>query len=558
MATSLGGVLSYLRRLAPDGPAGAAEDGQLLSRFAGGDGSAFTALVGRYAPLVWGVCRRLLGPSPDAEDAFQATFVVLAQKANALADGRALGPWLHKVASRTATKARVKFLRRQTRETPAEVEPAVRDDPELDRREVGVLLEEEVSRLPERYRRPVVLCYLEGLTNEEAARRLACPKGTVLSRLSRAREQLRQRLARRGLDLASGALPAALASEPAPEALVAAVGQAGPLLRAGGAAGLSTSVLILAKGVMFSMFLRKLEVAGLVLLVMALAASGAGWLTRRPATAAAHAAPPAPPAGKGEDKAPPAAAKAEEKDKPAKPTRTEADVREALAKTIDFNGFEDPKTTLIEALDQLAKQYGVRFDVDERAFKAELLNDVLKTAIVETNPIPPMKAPLRVVLNKILARVNVPSGANFLVRKNFIEITTEAATLQRLGVRSLTPQDEAPAGGYRLLPLVFQHFRKEALDKALDELADASGFNVVLDARVEEKANVKVTARLMNVPVDTAVRLLADMAGLSVVRIDNVFYVTSPENARKMATEKPVAKSGERRGVTPAGSPAGM
>ena len=113
-----------------------------------------------------------------------------------------------------------------------QVERATEDPALASQREVAAILEEEVGRLPEHYRRPVVLCYLEGLTNEEAARRLECPKGTVLSRLSRAREQLRERLARRGLDPAGVSLPVALAAEPAPVAVVEAVVQAGPLLRA--------------------------------------------------------------------------------------------------------------------------------------------------------------------------------------------------------------------------------------------------------------------------------------------------------------------------------------
>ena len=117
--------------------------------------------------------------------------------------------------------------------------------------------------------------------------------------------------------------------------------------------------------------------------------------------------------------------------------------------------------------------------------------------------------------------------------------------------------EDAPAGGLRLLPRVTQQFRKETLEKALDDLAEATGFNVVVDARVEDKAGVKVSARLANVPVDTAVRLLADMAGLAVVRIDNVFYVTSADNAKKLASEKPAVKPGERRPGT-AQPPAGM
>jgi RNA polymerase sigma factor (sigma-70 family) len=483
--------------------------------------------------------------------------VVLVQKASAMSGTRSLGPWLHKVAWRTATKARARSARRLAREVPGEVEPAVSDPPGAERRELGAVLEEELAQLPERYRRPVVLCYLEGMTNEEAARQLDCPKGTVLSRLSRARDQLRERLARRGLDLSSGILPAALASPPAPEALVEAVAQTGPLVRAGGAAGLSTSVMILAKGVMFSMFLRKLEVAGLLLLAMVLAASGASWLSHRPG-AGVQAAPPIPPATKAEDKAPSAAKKDDKKTTPVKEGEKPQDLHTALAETVESIEINDPKTTLSEVLDMLAKVHRVTFDINEKAFKAEMINDVIKTPVAETHPIPSMKAPLRVVLNKILTRIPVPSGATFLVRKNHIEITTEAEAYSEIAApEPQNPQNPLDDGGkYRLLPRVVQQFRKVGLEQALEEIADATGYNIVVDVRVEEKASVKVSARLMNVPVDTAVRLLADMAGLTVVRIDNVFYITSAENARKMATDKPVTRSGERqpRGGMPSGA----
>src|SRR5262245_38458426 len=245
--TAPGSVLSYLRQLVPGG--GAAEDKALLLRFVEGDGTAFTALVERYAPLVWGVCRRLLGPTHDAEDAFQAVFVVLVQKAGSLADGRPLGPWLHRVAWRTATKARVAFARR--REVALEVEPAREDEAPS---EAGAILDAELDRLPEHYRRPVVLCYLEGLTNEEAARQLGCPEGTIQSRLSRARERLRRRLERRGWDLSASL--AALAAPSVPAALIATVARAGVLLR-GGVVSFSGSVMVLAKGVVIDMVLRK-------------------------------------------------------------------------------------------------------------------------------------------------------------------------------------------------------------------------------------------------------------------------------------------------------------
>jgi RNA polymerase sigma factor (sigma-70 family) len=519
MPTSLGGVLSYFRRFAPDGPA--AEDRDLLSRFAGGDGSAFAALAGRYAPLVWGVCRRLLGPSADAEDAFQATFVVLAKKAPALADGRPLGPWLHKVARDTAARARARSARRRAREAPLSVEPAADHPAELESREVGAALEEEVSRLPERYRGPVVLCYLEGLTNEEAARRLACPKGTVLSRLSRAREQLRQRLARRGIEPSAVMLPAALIPEPVPEALVAAAG------RAAAAAGFSASVRTLAKGVVFTMFLRKLRVAGFVLLAMAVTASGIGWVSHRPVTPPAQVALPA--AARKLAAAP--AAKLEEKPEPGKPGTREAELAELLKRTVDFSGWDDPKTTLIEGLDHLAKVHRVTFDVNEKAFKRAGLETVLGTLVTESNPIPPMKAPLGRVLKTALARL--PVDAVFLIRKDLIEITTLKAARAELGLKENWLARMGLAAEPPLV-LVWEEFRKVPLENALAALSASTGANIVVDARVEEKAAAKVSARLMNVSIDNAVRVLADMAGLAVVRLENVLYVTSPENAARL------------------------
>src|SRR5262249_4825768 len=163
--TSFDSVLAYLRRLGPEAEAAGQEDGHLLARFLQGEQPAFNALVGRYAPLIWGVCRRTLGATADAEDAFQATFVVLVQKAGLLGR-RPLGPWLPRVAGRTAAKAKLRRARLASRQSDAWAEPAVNDPEDLAWRDVKGVLDEELGHLPERYRQPVVLCYLEGLTNE--------------------------------------------------------------------------------------------------------------------------------------------------------------------------------------------------------------------------------------------------------------------------------------------------------------------------------------------------------------------------------------------------------
>jgi RNA polymerase sigma factor (sigma-70 family) len=175
-------------------------DADLLRRFAAGQcEEAFTTLVRRHGPLVLWVCRRVLGGLPDVEDAFQATFLVLARRAGSIADPDRLGNWLYGVALRIALKARALLRKRLAREKqvrrldPFAAPAAVTDD------DLAAVLREELSRLPAKYRAAVGLCYLEGKSNTEAAGLLRWPTGTVKGRLARARELLRTRLARRGL-----------------------------------------------------------------------------------------------------------------------------------------------------------------------------------------------------------------------------------------------------------------------------------------------------------------------------------------------------------------------
>ncbi len=191
-------------------------DVDLLSRFLEGDASeseaAFQALVARHGPMVLGVCRNILDRIHDAEDAFQATFLVLAKNAATLRDRRLVGCWLYEVAYRIALRARNRSERRRTQEMEAAEmlagEPGTESDPSWS--ELRPVLHEEVNRLPEKYRSAVVLCYLEGRTNEEAAALLDWPVGTVKGRLSRARDLLRSRLTRRGLVFSAAFLSSCL------------------------------------------------------------------------------------------------------------------------------------------------------------------------------------------------------------------------------------------------------------------------------------------------------------------------------------------------------------
>jgi RNA polymerase sigma factor (sigma-70 family) len=171
-------------------------DAELLGRFAHcRDEAAFAALVRRHGPMVWGVCRRVLNDWHRAEDAFQVTFLVLARKAGSLSRPGLLGNWLYGVAYRTAVKARGRAARQGEQERQAVTMASTGPADAAARRELREVLDDELSRLPEKYRAPLVLCYLEGRTNEEAARLLGWPVGSMSWRLTRARRFLRARLA---------------------------------------------------------------------------------------------------------------------------------------------------------------------------------------------------------------------------------------------------------------------------------------------------------------------------------------------------------------------------
>ena len=200
------------RKPAASRAAGEEADGQLLELFgAQRDEGAFATLVKRYGPLVLGVCRRVLCHEQDAEDAFQATFLVLVRNARSIRKSESLGSWLYGVASRIARRAKEVRARRAVQRVDLPNIAAPESCPDWLVRDLRPVLDEEVNRLPPKYRLPFVLCHVEGKTNEQAARELGCPVGTVLSRLARARGRLRARLNRRGLAVRANLLAAALA-----------------------------------------------------------------------------------------------------------------------------------------------------------------------------------------------------------------------------------------------------------------------------------------------------------------------------------------------------------
>jgi RNA polymerase sigma factor (sigma-70 family) len=278
----LDSVIQHLRRVVRQDGGGELTDAQLLDNFVRRrDEAAFELLVWRHAALVLGTCRRLLHDRHEAEDAFQATFLVLVRKAASISKRESVGSWLYKVACRIAGRARSRSAKRACCPLPGDL-PARADTDEVLWRDLRPVLDEEVARLPEKYRRPFVLCYLEGHTNEQAARQLGCPTGTVLSRLARGRERLRQRLARRGLVLSGGLLaallPCAAAEAALPAALVKFVVKAAVPYAAGKAAAelVSARAAAWTAGVLQAMFLTKLKIASAVVLVVALVATGVG------------------------------------------------------------------------------------------------------------------------------------------------------------------------------------------------------------------------------------------------------------------------------------------
>lgn len=277
-------------------------DSRLLERFlADRDEAAFTALVRRHGAMVFGVCRRVLHHEQDAEDAFQATFLILARKAASLRVERSLGGWLHEVAFHLALRARETTARRQSNEKEIHaVTPTEDAAMEASRRELRLLLDEELRQLPAKYREPLILCYLEGKTNEQAARQLGWPAGSMSRRLARGRELLRRRLVHRGLTLSVGALTAGLVEQSAaaavPPGLIASVVR---LAVQASASAIPASVAALVEERVRGMVLARLRMPlFLALTAMAVGAGALAYQTRGKQPAEEQPAPAAKTAGK--------------------------------------------------------------------------------------------------------------------------------------------------------------------------------------------------------------------------------------------------------------------
>ena len=285
--------LQYVRSVVPIDDPAQSPDRELLDRFVRRrDEAAFAAIVARYGAGIWSSCRRLLDREQDAEDAFQATFLTLARRAGSIRGGDSVPAWLHGVARRIAANLRRAELRR-SRNLTAEANQAARRDAELSWQEGLAVLDEELDRLPQRYRAVLIVCCLEGRSRDEAAAQLGWSEGQVKGRLERARKMLRARLERRGVDLAAILLAAAVSKSSgsaAPLALAAATIQGAMLTAAGLGASrqvVSANAAILAEGAVKGMAMQKFRIAAAILITIAI--SGGTLLACRAALGTATA-----------------------------------------------------------------------------------------------------------------------------------------------------------------------------------------------------------------------------------------------------------------------------
>jgi RNA polymerase sigma factor (sigma-70 family) len=282
-----GRTLRHLRRAALAREGGGLTDGQLLECYlTRRDEAAFEALVRRHGPMVLGVCRRVVGNVHDAEDAFQATFIVLVRKAASIGAREAVGNWLFGVAFRAALKARAGMIRRSSREKQMEEMPERGTGPVEAWNDLRPLLDRELARLPDKYRAAILLCDLEGRSRRDAAQQLGVPEGTISSRLATGRKMLANRLVRRGVLLSAATLAAVLAEGHAtaavPLALVASTAKAATLTAAHATAVgvFSAKVLSLTEGVLKAMWITKLKLTTAVLLAIGAIGVGTGVAER--------------------------------------------------------------------------------------------------------------------------------------------------------------------------------------------------------------------------------------------------------------------------------------
>ena len=533
-------LLRYLHKLFENKEIAALTDRQLLQRFAAGrNEAAFTVLVRRHGGMVLGVCSRVLGDANDAEDAFQATFLVLARKSLSFGWHDSIGNWLYGVALRVAGKMKSQRRRHQgmcallgstSFASRSPRDPCVA----AVHRELAEKLDAALRRLPSKFRAPLVLCYLEGRTHQEAARELGLPTGSISRRVARGLELLRERLAHSGLCLSHQVLVGLLANGTwraiVERTLAEATAHAGMLFKLGAwtAVGTaSTRIITVAEGVLRTMILANLKVV--MVGVVAVGLLGAGGVLPGAWQVAENGHEDG--SAKGADQnvvsiasplQPPKNAERPPVKDFTERARRDKLVRINLDKPVVLEkGLE--KMTFGEAKAFFENRFGITILVNDKAFKAR---DAGAERILEAEVKLEKLAgiPLRSVLPMLLDQFD---GA-YLIHPDYIEVTTPEATQPETWV----------TGNRSCVPRAHADFKGISLEQALSELALETGISIILDQRAIDANTLHVTARFDGVGVDTAVEILANMAGLKVVALDRALYVTDDENANMLWTQQ--------------------
>lgn len=559
-ALTRGGWLALFRTLAPPQPD---SDADLLARFvANRDEAALDVLVRRYAGMVLGVCRRRFGDTADADDAFQATFLVLAQQAGTIAKGASLPAWLHRVATLTSLKLAGRTYRRGTAPMNDEPVDTKFESPEssAERTELKGVLDEELSALPDVYRSALVLCGLEGKTNVEAAALLGVPVGTVDSRLHTAKAKLRGRLVKRGI--AGAGLTVAIPSGiVASDELIRTTVKAALAFATGSdLAGPLVTTLAREVGSTMTAFKFKLITSAAMILTLAGGLSTGVYF--------ANAGGPQAKAAKADPK------KAEEKPKgegvagssdsaPVKvevaltPTTT-AGTTAVLSKPA---GFEEPLVVTIEELFQrLSTQHGVTFRAESAWFKTRGEPNVYEKQI---NIRVTKGLSVQDILDEVAAEFNLPnegtpSKAGFRVKGNQVilgPVFIPPAAPSAFGGGAEEPQKvigHAEINNMLYGPTVSLSVKDKTLAEVVDILREQTGANIVLNFSGigDEQRERKVTMTLNDTKLFTVLKVVSDMYDLAPASVDNVFYITSPEKAEKMNRETSKALFGEAQATT--------
>jgi RNA polymerase sigma factor (sigma-70 family) len=552
-ALTRGGWLALFRTLAPSQPD---SDADLLARFvANRDEAALDVLVRRYAGMVLGVCRRRFGDSADADDAFQATFLVLAQQAGTIAKGASLPAWLHRVATLTSLKLAGRTYRRGT--APMTVEPAKLDPPETsaEQAELKGVLDEELSALPDVYRSALVLCGLEGKTNVEAAALLGVPVGTVDSRLHTAKAKLRGRLVKRGIAGAglTVALPTGIVASD--ELIRTTVKAAMAFATGGDLAGPLVTTLAREVGSTMTAFKFKLIASTAMILTLAGGVSTGVYFANAggPQAKAAKADPKkAEEKRKGEVVAGSSDAASVKVEVAAAPG-TIVSTTQILSMPVPGEIEKGRSYTVEEVFDIISKKFGVTVRAEENYLKNTGIDSVYEKQIVFRFDIKNLS--VQDLLTEVKDQISPMQDIGFRVKANqFIlgKVFIPPSVPSAFQANESTVQ--VPANEVNMMlygPTVSLSVKDKSLVEVVDLLREQTGSNIVVNNQDDANAhNKRVSLTLNDTKLFTALKVVSDMFDLAPASVDNVFYITSPEKAEKMNRETSKALFGEAQATT--------